>query len=128
MREPLEMVTALRMQNMVEICRKSTCFVTISFFRFIYLIIYIIYVYMDIYTIVYEYIYICIYTCKYINLLILISVCQQPPTCGASAFPCSTFECAHFLWLDGFGFFSISVRARAPAQLVHLFIFRFIII
>jgi len=32
MREPLEMVTASRMQNMVEIREKNTYFVTILFF------------------------------------------------------------------------------------------------
>ena len=34
MREPLEIVTASRMQNMVEIRKKNTCFVTILHFRF----------------------------------------------------------------------------------------------
>ena len=33
MREPLEMVTASRMQNMVEIRKKNTCFVAILLFR-----------------------------------------------------------------------------------------------
>ena len=32
MREPLEMITVLRMQNMVEIRKKNTCFVTKSLF------------------------------------------------------------------------------------------------
>ena len=34
MRETLEMVTASRMQNMVDICKKNTCFATILLFRF----------------------------------------------------------------------------------------------
>ena len=33
MQESLEMVTASRMQNMVEIRKKNTCFLTILFFR-----------------------------------------------------------------------------------------------
>jgi hypothetical protein len=33
MREPLEMITVLRMQNMVEIRKKNTCFVTKSLFE-----------------------------------------------------------------------------------------------
>jgi hypothetical protein len=33
MREPLEMVTASRMQNMVEIHKKNICFVTKLFFE-----------------------------------------------------------------------------------------------
>ena len=33
MRETLEMVTVLRMQNMVEIRKKNTCFVTNRFFK-----------------------------------------------------------------------------------------------
>ena len=32
MRKPLEMITALRMQNMVEIRKKNICFVTKSLF------------------------------------------------------------------------------------------------
>ena len=32
MREPLEMVTVSRMQNMVKIRKKNTCFVPILFF------------------------------------------------------------------------------------------------
>ena len=33
MREPLEMITVSRMQNMVEIRKKNTCFVTNYFFE-----------------------------------------------------------------------------------------------
>ena len=33
MREPLEMITVSRMQNMVEIRKKNTCFVTKSLFK-----------------------------------------------------------------------------------------------
>ena len=35
MREPSEMITVSRMQNMVDIRKKNTCFATILFFLFL---------------------------------------------------------------------------------------------
>jgi hypothetical protein len=35
MREPSEMITVSRMQNMVDIRKKNTCFVTILLFQFL---------------------------------------------------------------------------------------------